>query len=83
MQQGHFVIAVKADTHSGDLGELDLQKAAVLHAAGVQYRPVAPVEFSGHHGEAQMAFALHEAPDTFVVTISGVRSMEPQRFEWS
>lgn len=75
-------VAVRVNTHSGDLADLDLRKAMVLEAGGQTFEPASATELTGHHAQSTVRFTLDEVPDRFAVTISGVRSLPPQRVEW-
>lgn len=80
--KGRFTVNVGADTHSGDLAEVDLRRVMVLHAAGKTYRPVTASTFSGHHGSGSVAFELEQVPTSFFITITGVRNMGELKFAW-
>lgn len=79
---GQFVIDVRVNTHRGELADLDLQKATTLHVGEQALHPTAPVSLAGHHAGGELRFALAEAPTTFSVTISGVRSMPDITTQW-
>lgn len=77
-----LVVSVQANTHSGDLAQLDLGTAMVLEAEGRSYEAVEATRLAGHHAAATVRFDLRPVPERFAVTISGVRSMPSQRLEW-
>jgi len=49
VQNGRFVIDLRANTHSGDLSEIDLKRGVVLRAGDKELRPAVASELSGHH----------------------------------
>ena len=79
---GRLMIDVGADTHSGDLAEVNLQAVVALHVGGQAYRPVEVSSFVGHHAEGSVTFDVPDTPDRFAITIAGVRNMKELRFEW-
>ena len=79
---GRLTIDVAADTHSGDLAEVNLRGAMALRVNGQVYRPIEASSLAGHHAEGSVTFALPDVPDHFTITIAGVRNMDELRFEW-
>lgn len=79
---GRFTVDIRANTHSGDLADLDLRQLVALEAAGQIYRPASATKLSGHHAAGSVTFEIARVPDRFTVTISGVRNMGELRFEW-
>ena len=79
---GTLRISIRATTHSGDLAELNLANAMALDAEGKTYRPVSATSLAGHHASGSVTFALARIPDSFVVTVTGVRTRPALRFEW-
>ena len=82
VSDGHFLVDVQVNTHSGDLAQLDLQAATELRVAGQTLRPVAPVTLRGHHARGRLEFALARAPDAYEIVIRGVRNMGDVTFRW-
>lgn len=82
LADGGLEISVQANTHSGDLAQLDLRTAMALEAAGETWEPVEATALAGHHAAATVRFDVRPAPDRFAVTLSGVRGMPSQRLEW-
>jgi hypothetical protein len=82
LADGTLKISVRATTHSGDLAELNLANALALNAEGKTYRPVSATPLAGHHASGSVTFALARIPDSFVVTVTGVRTMATLKFEW-
>lgn len=80
--EGRFTVDIRANTHSGDLADLDLRKVAALEAAGRTYRPVEATSLSGHHSAGSITFEIQHVPEHFAVTLTGVRNMGTLRFEW-
>ena len=79
---GSLTIDIQANTHSGDLAEVDLRKVVTLQADGITYRPASATSLSGHHAAGSATFALARVPARFTVTMTGVRGMDTLRFEW-
>ena len=79
---GRLAIALRANTHSGDLAEIDLAKAMRLHVGGESFAPVEAPSLSGHHDGGSVVFEPGSAPAHFDVTISGVRGMPELRLSW-
>lgn len=82
VENGHFLVDVRVDTHSGELGDLDLRDAATLQVGDRTYRPTDAVSLRGHHASGTLRFALAEAPANFAITIGGVRSMQDVTVRW-
>lgn len=79
---GGLVLSVQANTHSGNLAELDLRKAFRLEADGRTWEPVEATALSGHHAAATVRFEVTAVPERFAVTIRGVRDLPEQRVDW-
>jgi len=79
---GHLSIAVRANTHSGDLADLDLASLMTLQVGSKTYRPTAAGRLGGHHASATVTFAVEGRPSRFSVTLAPVREMPEQRLEW-
>jgi hypothetical protein len=79
---GGLEVALRVNTHSGDLSQIDLRNVVALEAEGRTYKPVEASTLQGHHATGTVRFAVDDFPDRFVITISGVRGMPAQRFEW-
>lgn len=77
-----LVVEVQADTHSGNLADLDLAQLFSLQIGGSVYRPVAATRLGGHHGQASVTFDVGPDLDRFTITIATVRGMAGQRLEW-
>ena len=79
---GRMTVNLRADTHSGDLGEVDLRRAVALHADGKTYRPLSASTLSGHHASGAVVFEIERLPSKFSITITGVRKMGELKFDW-
>jgi hypothetical protein len=79
---GQLVLDLRADTHSGDLADLDLEALVALWVNGDSLRPVAATALAGHHSTGSVTFDPNGAPQGFAITIASVRGMEGLRFEW-
>jgi hypothetical protein len=77
-----LIVEVRADTHSGDLADLDLARLISLETGGSVYRPVAATRLGGHHGQASVTFEVGPDVARFALTIGAVRGMAEQRLEW-
>lgn len=80
--ENELVIELRANTHRGDLADLELKSLMLLHANGEEKHPAAATELRGHHSSATVRFGVDGEPERFAVTIGPVRSMGEQRFEW-
>jgi len=79
---GRFIFDVRADTHSGDLAELDLRRIVTLEAGGKTLRPTSATSLNGHHASGSVTFEMAAAPDRFTLKMTGVREMDPIEFTW-
>jgi hypothetical protein len=77
-----LTLDIRATTHSGDLSEVDLQKAVLLHAGDREYAPVEVPSLRGHHDGGAIVFEPKQRLEHFAVTIRGVRGIEELRLEW-
>lgn len=77
-----LVVNVRANTHSGDLADLDLKTLVSLQAEGRTHHPIAATGLRGHHAAGSVTFALDARPERFAITMATVRGMGEQRFEW-
>lgn len=79
---GRLVVDLRANTHSGDLSELDLTALFSLLVGDETYRPVAVRGMQGHHSEGSVSFEIESTPESFTIAIAPVRGMKQQRFVW-
>lgn len=77
-----LVFEIAADTHSGDLANLDLRKAVRLRLNGREIEPVDATALSGHHGTATVRFRLPAPPEKFGLTLRNVGDVAEQVLEW-
>jgi hypothetical protein len=82
MVDGRFVIDIRANTHSGNLADLDLTKVLTLVVAGNQIQPVQADRLAGHHASSAVVFQVDSAPAQFELVVSGARALPDQRFQW-
>jgi hypothetical protein len=82
MKDGHLVVDVRVNTHSGDLAALDLKQAARLQVGERELAPVEVPRLSGHHAGGQMVFDVKAAPESFSIVLSGVRGQPPLTYRW-
>lgn len=80
--ENHLVVDVRADTHSGDLADLDLSQLVSVEIDGSVYQPIAATRLGGHHGSASVTFDIGVDLDRFTVAIGAVRGMDEQRLDW-
>ena len=81
-EKGQLVVDLSANTHTGDLADLDLTALVSLLADDKTYRPVEATALEGHHSVASVTFDVDSLPSRFTVTIAATRGMEELRFEW-
>jgi hypothetical protein len=77
-----FRLEIKMDTHSGDLGDLNLKSSLRLVVGEKTLAPSTVKATSGHHAKTVVTFDLTEPIDRFSVTLSGIRDMKPQTVSW-
>lgn len=82
MVDGRFVVDVRANTHSGDLAEVDLGGVVALAVDGRELRPARADRLQGHHAAGSVAFQISPAPARFEIVLRGVRSMPARRLQW-
>ena len=82
VEDGHFRVDIRVDTHSGDLSNLNLKKQLRLKAGGRSYSPVTDVRLGGHHSGGTLIFPLKEAPERFEIVILAVGTMGDLTFKW-
>ena len=81
-ENNRLVIELRANTHGGDLADLDLTKLLTLEAGGKTYQPEAVDQLSGHHASGSVTFRIEGRTERFTVILKPVRGMPEQRFEW-
>jgi hypothetical protein len=79
---GRLIVDIQADTHTGDLADLNLRDVVRLHVGEQAYDPAEATRLAGHHSEASVTFDVSELPEHFSIKISGVRDVETLTFEW-
>ena len=79
---GRLILDIQADTHSGDLSELNLKDLVVLRADGRSYRPVESPSLTGHHAQGMVTFDVPGSSERLSITIAGVRGMSELTFDW-
>jgi hypothetical protein len=82
VEDGLLTVAVRVDTHSGDLANLDLKKAARLVVGDKEVVPTQVPILTGHHAGGDFVFPVDAPPERFVITLSGVRGEAELRFSW-
>ena len=83
MVDGKFVVEVSMNTHTVDLGTVDLAGNVVLVAGGKEFLPVDVPALSGHHSSGEIVFGIAQEPESFSIIITGVPSVEKREFNWS
>lgn len=77
-----LIIALSANTHTVDLGSVDLREAVRVFVGNTAYAPREVEALSGHHGEAKLLFALPEPPSASRVEIRGVPDVPLRTLTW-
>jgi len=80
--EGRLVVAVAANTHSGDLGSLNLGEAVRLFVGDDVYAPAEAGSLSGHHGEAKVVFTLPKPPTAFRIEIRDAPDAPIRVLKW-
>ncbi len=81
-RDGEFVLEVRANTHSVDLGEIKLDEAVRLVIGETSIAPSHAGSLSGHHGSASVVFPLAEVPTSFTVEIRDVPDVPVRTLSW-
>lgn len=82
VKKGRFLFDLAADTHQGELADVDLRSNTRLLVGDRVLAPVEVPTLRGHHARGRLAFELEEIPDRFSVVIRNVRSEPELRFDW-
>jgi hypothetical protein len=80
--EGRLVVTLAANTHSGDLGSLNLLEAVRLHVDEIEYAPAEAGSLSGHHAQAKIVFTLPEPPSAFRLEIREGPSVPARVLKW-
>lgn len=73
---------LSANTHSGDLGSLDLLDLVELVVGDRRFRPTTAGRLSGHHARTTLSFDLAERPERFALEIRGVPDVPVRTLRW-
>ncbi len=79
---GALTFSVSMDTHSVDLGKIDLKENAYLLVGDSKIYPSNEPKFSGHHGFDSLEFEVDAKPDEVILYILKVPSIEERVFTW-
>ena len=79
---GRFAVEIRANTHRGDLADLDLGNIVTLIADGRELKPAQADRLRGHHAAGSIAFQIDSAPARFEIVMRGARDLPEQRFQW-
>lgn len=82
VEGGKFLVKIEVDTHSGNLGDLDLQRVTTLHVDSEILKPIEPINLGGHHSGSTLIFEQSYEPSEFEIRITGVRQMGDLVFRW-
>ncbi len=79
---GELTIEVTANTHSGDLGAVNLLEQTRLLIGDTQIIASEAGSLSGHHATATILFVLDERPESFAIEIRDVPDVPVRRLTW-
>ena len=82
IKNGELLIKIRADTHSGDLENLNLKDGVTLIMESEEYKPVNKLEMDGHHDKGVLRFDMAKLPEKFQITIHKVRSDGDITLNW-
>lgn len=77
-----MTLKLSANTHSVELGEVNLREAVRLYVGDVAYTPAQAGSLGGHHGQASVLFAMSEVPTAFRVEIRDVPDVPLRVLKW-
>ena len=81
-QDGAFVLDIRANTHSVDLGGIKLEEAVRLIIGETSIAPTEAGSLSGHHASASLVFPLAKRPTSFTIEIRGVPDVPVRTLRW-
>ncbi len=77
-----LVVTVRANTHSVELGSLDLGALTRLVVGDEEIAPAQAGSLSGHHARATLIFRLKARPDHFAIRIRDVPDVPVRTLTW-
>lgn len=77
-----LTVALSANTHSVELGALDLRQLVRLIVNDRTFSPDSAGTLGGHHGSTTLLFRLEQRPGTFTLEIRGVPDVEVRTLRW-
>lgn len=77
-----LVITLVANTHSVDLGSVDLTRSARLFVGDTEHAPADAGSLEGHHARARLVFELPEPPASFRLEIRDVPDVPLRVLAW-
>jgi hypothetical protein len=78
-----LTVRLKANTHTGNLADYDLGELTALHFDDRKVKPSNAERLAGHHSIALLEFETGSMPETFSISIAGIRNVSERVFEWA
>lgn len=82
VENGRLKVEISANTHSVDLGEVNLQEQTILEFAGDTLKPASAPRLSGHHASGVLEFETGGEISAFTIRIRGIPLEEERVFAW-
>lgn len=79
---GLLEVDLRANTHSVDLSQFDLQEITTLEYGGRRFTPTAAPSFGGHHVSGTLVFEVGAEQPSFVIRMKGIPAVEERVFAW-
>lgn len=80
--EGRMMFDLSANTHTVDLGALDLTKAIRLVVGQQEYAPVQTGSLGGHHARTTVVFEVPQRPARFDLVVRDVPDVPLRRLTW-
>lgn len=80
-EDGNFIVSLAANTHSVNLGNVDLMESTILVIGGERFAPVQAPKLGGHHAGGELVFD-HIPEGAFSIIITGIPTSEERLFTW-
>lgn len=81
-EDGSLIFEIAANTHSVDLGGVDLMGTVRLLRGDTPVEPSSAGSLTGHHARAEVVFRLDERPERFALEIRDIPDVPVRTLHW-
>lgn len=81
-EDGSLIFEISADTHSVDLGGVDLSRSVRLLRGDHAIEPSSAGSLAGHHARAEVVFELDARPEQFSLEVREIPDVPVRTLRW-